>query len=234
MLPEPPESWASLPFFATHWPALRARLAATPGWQPQDPFRALRLTPRPSVRVVILGQDPYPTPGRATGLAFSFPPGEPPRDSLKNILTELAADTGTAKVDGDLTPWAEQGVLLLNTVLTVPQGQSNGHKAWGWETLTAQILSATATDGPRAFLLWGAPAQKLCARLTRDGHLFLQSPHPSPLSAYRGFFGTRPFSALNAWFESRQQPVIDWARAATPAAPIPPDAFPSLPPRANT
>jgi uracil-DNA glycosylase len=113
------------------------------------------------VRVVILGQDPYPTPGRATGLAFSFPPGQPPRDSLRNILAELAADTGQTRADGDLTGWARQGVLLLNTVLTVPPGQANGHKGWGWEALAAQVLSATAADGPRAFLLWGAPAQRL-------------------------------------------------------------------------
>lgn len=216
-IPEPPESWASLPFFTTHWPALRARLAATPGWQPADPFRALRLTPRPAVRVVILGQDPYPTPGRATGLAFAFPPGERPRDSLKNILAELASDIGIARQDGDLTPWAEQGVLLLNTLLTVPQGQAFGHKGWSWEVLAAQILAATAADGPRAFLLWGAPAQKLCAGLPRDTHLFLESPHPSPLSAYRGFFGSRPFSAVNAWLESRHEPPIDWTRAANPA-----------------
>lgn len=229
MVPEPPASWSDLPFFTSRWPALRDRLAAAPDWQPRDPFRALRLTPRPAVRVVILGQDPYPTPGRATGLAFSFPPDERPRDSLKNILTELAADIGAGKPDGDLTSWAEQGILLLNTALTVPLGQSNGHKGWGWETLTAQILAATAADGPRAFLLWGAPAQKLCAKLPRDGHLFLESPHPSPLSAYRGFFGSRPFSAINSWLESRGEPLIDWTRPVAP-----PDAFPSPPPRAKS
>ena len=131
--PEPPESWADLPFFTSRWPALWDRLAATPGWQPgpEAIFRALALTPRPKVRVVILGQDPYHTPGRATGLAFSFPKDTPPRDSLRNILTELASDTGTAKPDGDLTSWAQQGVLLLNTALTVPIGQANGHKALG-------------------------------------------------------------------------------------------------------
>lgn len=211
--PEPPASWAGLPFFAEGWPALWDRLIAQRDWQPAPEriFRALALTPRDRVRVVILGQDPYPTPGRAQGLAFAFPPGEPPRDSLKNILTEVAADTGTARADGDLTRWAEQGVLLLNTVLTVPAGRSNGHKGWGWEALTAQILTATAADGPRAFLLWGAPAQKLCARLPRDGHLFVESPHPSPLSAYRGFFGSRPFSQVNAWFTARGEAPVDWS-----------------------
>ena len=211
--PEPPESWASLPFFATHWPALWARLSATPGWQPEPQaiFRALALTPRPQVRVVILGQDPYHTPGRATGLAFSFPKDTPARDSLRNILTELAADTGAPKPDGDLTRWAQQGVLLLNTALTVPIGQANGHKSLGWQPLIAEVLQATATDGPRAFLLWGNPAQKLCAALPRAGHLFLTSPHPSPLSAHRGFFGSRPFSAVNRWLTARGEPAIDWS-----------------------
>lgn len=206
-----PESWASLPFFTTHWRALQDRLAPAPAWQPQDPFRALRLTPRDKVRVIILGQDPYPTPGRATGLAFSFPPGDPPKHSLKNILTELASDTGQTKTDGDLTPWATQGVLLLNTVLTVPLNASHGHKGWGWEPLITQVLQVTATDGPRAFVLWGAPAQKLTANLPRANHLFLTAPHPSPLSAHRGFFGSRPFSAVNHWLADRGQHTIDWA-----------------------
>jgi uracil-DNA glycosylase len=212
--PEPPDSWASLPFFTDgRWAALWHKLEALPDWQPAPEaiFRALDLTPRPSVRVVILGQDPYPTPGRATGLAFSFPPGQPPRDSLKNILAEVAADTGQRKADGDLTGWARQGVLLLNPVLTVPVGLSHGHKALGWQALAAEILAATAAEGPRAFLLWGAPAQKACAGLPRDGHLVLQSPHPSPLSAHRGFFGSRPFSRVNRWLAERGEPEIDWS-----------------------
>jgi uracil-DNA glycosylase len=210
-IPAPPETWADLPFFTTHWPALRTRLATAPAWQPADPFRALRLTSRAATRVVILGQDPYPTPGRATGLAFSFPRDARPRHSLKNILTELAADIGQTKADGDLTPWADQGVLLLNTALTVPLDQANGHKGWGWEPLITQILTALAADGSKAFLLWGAPAQALCVRLPRDGHLFLHSPHPSPLSAHRGFFGSRPFSTTNRWLIAQGQPPIDWA-----------------------
>lgn len=210
-LPAPPESWASLPFFAKDWPILKERLAAVPAWQPADPFRALRLTPRDRTRVVVLGQDPYPTPGRATGLAFAFPPGERPRHSLKNILAELAEDLGQTKADGDLTPWAQQGVLLLNTVLTVPLDTANGHKGWGWEPLVTQILAALAKDGPKAFILWGAPAQRLCADLPRDGHLFLASPHPSPLSAHRGFFGTRPFSTVNRWLVQQGQTPVNWA-----------------------
>ena len=222
--PEPPESWASLPFFMARddnsqtawdrvWAALEEKTTKGEEWQPapETIFRALALTPRPEVRVVILGQDPYHTQGRATGLAFSFPPGTPPRDSLRNILTEVAADTGTAKADGDLTSWAQQGVLLLNTALTVPIGQANGHKSLGWQPLVAEILQATAADGPRAFLLWGNPAQKLCTDLPRAGHLFLTSPHPSPLSVHRGFFGTRPFTAVNRWLTAQGQPAIDWS-----------------------
>jgi uracil-DNA glycosylase len=210
--PEPPESWASLPFFRGEWPALWDRLSRSGDWAPGPAhlFRALQETPRPGVRVVILGQDPYPTPGRATGLAFSFPPGMPPRDSLRNILAEVAADIGRPKPSGDLTQWARQGVLLLNTVLSVPLGQPGGHAAWGWDRLTAQILAATAADGPRAFLLWGAPAQKAARALPRDGHLFLETSHPSPLAHYRGFTGSRPFSATNAWLAAQGQPPIDW------------------------
>lgn len=206
-----PVSWADLPFFQDGWPALADRLRATPDWQPRSPFRALDLTPRDKVRVVILGQDPYPTPGRATGLAFSFPPGAAPQHSLKNILTELQDDLGITKRDGDLTGWAEQGVLLLNAVLTVPLGQANGHKGWGWEALVAQVLAVTAADGPRAFVLWGGPAQKLCTKLPRNGHLFVENPHPSPLSAYRGFFGSKPFSQVNRWLMSNGSTPIDWS-----------------------
>lgn len=210
-LPEPPESWADLPFFRDDWPTLSARLEAEPGWQPAAIFRALELTPRGAVRAVVLGQDPYHTPGRATGLAFSFPPGERPQDSLKNILTELQADLGVTRANGDLTGWARQGVLLLNSVLTVPVGQAFGHKGWGWEALVRQVLEATAADGPRAFLLWGRPAQKACAKLPRDGHLFVESPHPSPLSVHRGFYGSRPFSRVNDWLDARGQAPVNWA-----------------------
>jgi uracil-DNA glycosylase len=211
--PAPPDSWADLPFFAERWPALWARLQAEAGWQPAPGaiFRALDLTPRGAVRVVILGQDPYPAPGRATGLAFSFPPREPPRDSLRNILRELSDDLGIARTDGDLSGWARQGVLLLNTALTVPAGQPQGHRGRGWERLAREVLEATAGDGPRAFLLWGGPAQRLARGLPGAGHLVLESPHPSPLSARRGFFGSRPFSAVNAWLGQRGEPPVDWA-----------------------
>lgn len=207
----PPTDWADLPFFRNEWPALAARLAAQDDWQPARMFRALELTPRASVRVVVLGQDPYHTPGRATGLAFSFPPGEQPQDSLRNMLAELQSDLGIDKRDGDLSGWARQGVLLLNSVLTVPLGRAHGHKGWGWEVLVRQILQAVAADGPRAFVLWGNPAQKACAKLLRDGHLFVESAHPSPLAAYRGFFGSRPYSRVNHWLAGRGEGPIDWA-----------------------
>ncbi|MCU0815399.1 MAG: uracil-DNA glycosylase [Cypionkella sp.] len=211
--PPPPESWADLLFFRDAWPDVWNRLTTLPDWQPAPEalFRALTLTPRDQVRVVILGQDPYPTPGRATGLAFSFPPDQVPRDSLRNILNELAADTGQTRGSGDLSGWARQGVLLLNTALSVPLGQANGHNRLGWKRLAQEVLAATAADGPRAFVLWGGPAQRLCRDIPRMGHLFLESPHPSPLSAHRGFVGSRPFSAINRWLTSIGQTPIDWA-----------------------
>lgn len=210
--PPPPPGWDDLPFFTDAWPALWRRLAAAPAWQPAPEaiFRALALTPPAAVRAVIVGQDPYPTPGRATGLAFAFPPGAPPRDSLRNILTELRADLGVLRPHGDLTGWAAQGVLLLNTVLTVPLGQANGHRGWGWEALTTQILARVAQN-PTAFLLWGAPAQRIAGPHLGPRHLIVESPHPSPLSAHRGFLGSRPFSRVNDWLAAQGRPVIDWA-----------------------
>jgi uracil-DNA glycosylase len=213
MRPEPPAAWADLPFFASHWPALWDRLATAPAWQPTPDriFRALAACPPGAARVVILGQDPYPTPGRATGLAFAFPPGDPPRDSLRNILAELHADTGITRPDGDLSGWAAQGVLLLNAVLTVPVGQPGGHAGWGWEVLVHQVLDRAAAARPLAFLLWGRPAQRLAGTPDPARHLVLTSPHPSPLSAHRGFFGSRPFSAVNRWLAARGDAPIDWA-----------------------
>lgn len=210
--PPPPPGWDDLPFFRDAWPALWLRLAAAPAWQPAPEaiFRALALTPPDTVRAVILGQDPYPTPGRATGLAFAFPPDDPPRDSLRNILTELRTDLGITRPHGDLTGWAAQGVLLLNTVLTVPLGEPDGHRGWGWEALTTQILTRVA-QSPTAFLLWGTPAQNLAKPHLGPQHLTIESPHPSPLSAYRGFLGSRPFSRTNDWLTTRGSPPIDWA-----------------------
>lgn len=210
--PPPPPGWDDLPFFRETWPALWARLATAPPWQPAPPavFRALSLTPPGAVRAVILGQDPYPTPGRATGLAFAFPPGDPPRDSLRNILTELRSDLGIARPHGDLSGWAAQGVLLLNTVLTVPLGEANGHRGWGWETLTTQVLARVA-EASTAFLLWGAPAQRIARPHLGPQHLTIESSHPSPLSAHRGFLGSRPFSRTNDWLTAHGRRPIDWA-----------------------
>ncbi len=209
----PPAAWADLPFFTRDWPVLRDRLGTEPDWQPapRNVFRALDLTPPEAIRAVILGQDPYPTAGRATGLAFAFPPGERPRDSLRNILSELEADTGLRRPHGDLTAWAEQGVLLLNTVLTVPIGRPNGHTRRGWQALTSQVI-ARAAQRPAAFLLWGAQAQQAAApHLDPRRHLVLAAPHPSPLSARRGFFGSRPFSQTNAWLVAQGLSPVDWA-----------------------
>ena len=209
--PALPPGWSDLPFFTREWPRLWQRLLAAPDWQPAPDrlFRALALTPPERVRVVILGQDPYPTPGRATGLAFAFPKTETPRDSLKNILRELETDLGIRRAHGDLSGWAGQGVLLLNTALSVPLGQPDGHRGWGWQGLTAQVL-ARAAMRPTAFVLWGAKAQAAIAP-DPTRHLVLKAPHPSPLAAHRGFFGSRPFSAVNRWLASRGEGPIDWS-----------------------
>lgn len=212
-LPDPPAAWADLAFFRADWPRIAATLRDDPRpWQPAPAqlFRALELTPPGGVRVVILGQDPYPTPGRATGLAFSYPPGVRPAHSLANILRELAEDTGTLRADGDLTGWARQGVLLLNTVLSVPVGGTDGHKRLGWQRLAAEVLARVAAR-PTAFVLWGRPAQAVAApHLGDPAHLVLRAPHPSPLSARRGFFGSRPFSRVNTWLVARGAAPIDW------------------------
>jgi uracil-DNA glycosylase len=164
---------------------------------------------------VILGQDPYPTPGHANGLAFSVAPGVALPRSLANIYAELAADTGSRPADGDLTSWARQGVLLLNTGLTVPAGLSGGHAALGWHHLATEVL-ARLDDRPRAFLLWGAPSQKAAAHLRHPDHLVLRSSHPSPLShraTATPFTGSRPFSRVNAWLAQRGEAPIRWAEA---------------------
>ena len=181
-----------------------------------DWLNAFTATPFDKVRVVILGQDPYPTPGHAHGLSFSVRPTvRPLPKSLINIFQELRDDLGIENTCGDLTPWAEQGVLLLNAVLTVPAGQSAGHQNKGWEVLTdAAIEALAAREKPVVFVLWGAFAQKKRALIEPHNqdkrHLIIQSPHPSPLSAYRGFFGSRPFSKINAFLEERGEPPIDW------------------------
>jgi len=180
-------------------------------------FRALELTPLASVKVVILGQDPYHGRGQATGLAFAVPPGERVPPSLRNIHRELADDCEIALPStGDLAGWARQGVLLLNTVLTVRGGSAGSHAGAGWEAVTDAVVSAVAErEDPAVFILWGAHAQTKAARIAalRNGglHLLINSPHPSPLSAYRGFFGSRPFSQANAFLKMHGRPAIDWS-----------------------
>lgn len=206
--------WRELPFFSDTLPGIEARLAeeADPVFPPRDRvFAALERTPPEAVRVLILGQDPYHTPGKADGLAFSIPRDFGGKlDSLGNIFKELHEDLGVARQRTDLADWADQGVLLLNTALTVPQGRAHAHKALGWKTLVHQVLDRLDT-APRALLLWGKPAQALGRRLRHTGHLRIETAHPSPLSAYRGFFGSRPFSQVNGWLQARGDRAINWA-----------------------
>jgi uracil-DNA glycosylase len=176
-------------------------------------FRALDLTPLDQVRVVILGQDPYHGPDQAHGLAFSVQPGVKVPPSLVNIYKELQSDLGIAPArHGFLEHWAKQGVLLLNTCLTVEQGLAASHKDRGWERFTDAVIRLVANREQRcAFLLWGSHAQKKAGFVDGSHHLVLKAAHPSPLSAYNGFFGCRHFSRTNAWLEGQGLAPIDWA-----------------------
>lgn len=177
-----------------------------------DVFNAFHLTPLSDVRVVILGQDPYHNVGQAHGLCFSVKPGVEAPPSLVNIYKELQSDLGL-KIpnNGYLVKWAEQGVLLLNTVLTVRAHQANSHRGIGWEQFTDAVIKILdAQDRPIVFLLWGTPAQKKKAMLHNPKHLILEAPHPSPLSAYRGFFGCKHFSKTNEFLEANGYEPIDW------------------------
>ena len=179
---------------------------------PDDIFNAFAFTPLSKVKVVILGQDPYHEPGQAHGLSFSVKPSVEIPPSLVNIYKELHDDLGCTIPDhGCLTKWANQGVLMLNTVLTVRAHQANSHRGIGWEEFTdAAIMALNGQDRPIVFILWGAPAQRKKAMLNNPKHLILTAPHPSPLSAYRGFFGSRPFSKTNEFLESQGEEPIDW------------------------
>ena len=214
-------AWRNLPFFqndsggvARIETALAAeRRAVLP---PKEMiFAALERTQPAAVRVVILGQDPYPTPGHAHGFAFSADAHTRPLPrSLANIFKEMESDIGAAPAGADLRFWADQGVLLLNTALTVPAGAAGGHSKIGWRSLVTDILDHLQPT-PRAFVLWGRAAQTLGASVTGPAHLKLETAHPSPLSAARGFFGSRPFSSVNRWLESRAEPPINWVQEAT-------------------
>lgn len=183
---------------------------------PDQVFRAFSLTSYADTRVVILGQDPYHGPGQAHGLCFSVPndlPKRPP--SLRNILKELKADEGVDLAGGDLEGWARQGVLLLNTTLTVRDGEARSHRGKGWEKFTDGVLRAVNEKDDRVvFILWGGDARKKTKLITNDVHRVIESAHPSPLSAYRGFFGSKPFSRTNQSLEDVGLPPIDWSAAA--------------------
>ena len=214
--------WRELPVFAAGGEAASACSAVDAeraaghvvAPAPERVFAALALTPLDAVRAVILGQDPYPTPGHANGLAFSYVGPPPLPRSLVNIYKERAEDLGAAApFDGDLTRWAEQGVLLLNTALTVREGASKAgsHLSLGWGKVTDAVIAAVSRERRRVvFLLWGAPAQAKWPLIDESRHLVIASAHPSPLSARRGFFGSRPFSRANAWLEEQGERAIDW------------------------
>lgn len=179
----------------------------------EDWFAALNLTPFEKVKVVIVGQDPYHGPGQAHGLSFSVRPGVPFPPSLRNILQELQADLGCqTPSNGSLMKWAEQGVLLLNAVLTVEEGKAAAHQKKGWEEFTDRIIHLLNDEKQHiVFLLWGAYAQKKAAFVDRNRHLVLESVHPSPLSAHRGFFGSKPFSKINTYLRQHGVGEIDWS-----------------------
>lgn len=180
--------------------------------QKENVFRALALTPRSEVRVVILGQDPYHGAGQADGLSFSVPRGVAQPPSLRNIFRELREDLGVPIPPGlDLSLWARQGVLLLNTTLTVRENNAGSHRGFGWEVLTDSLIqSVNDAIQPVVFVLWGKDAQNKLSRVDRTKHLAICSPHPSPLSAHRGFFGSRPFSRSNQFLTDHGRTPIAW------------------------
>ncbi len=175
-------------------------------------FTALKLTTPKAVKVVVVGQDPYHGPGQAHGLAFSVQSPTPPPPSLRNIFRELADDVGVPMpAHGDLSAWARQGVLLLNTALTVAAGAAGSHSRLGWSGFTDTLLAALAADElPKVFVLWGGPAQRKRTLVERAPHTVITAPHPSPLSAHRGFFGSRPFSSINRVLQAQGRTPVDW------------------------
>lgn len=182
-------------------------------------FNAFVQTPFAAVKVVVLGQDPYHGAGQAHGLSFSVPEGVPLPPSLRNIYKELTADLDTTTPStGDLTHWAQQGVLLLNAVLTVEEKQPGSHAKQGWETFTDNVIAHLAREKSGVvFVLWGAYAQKKAKHIDLSQHKVITAPHPSPLSAHRGFFGTRPFSQINTYLAEQGEKVIDWRLPSLPS-----------------
>lgn len=201
------------PYYAELFKFVKEEYAARKVFPPADDiFNAFHLTPLHEVKAVILGQDPYHNDGQAHGLCFSVKPDVEVPPSLVNIYQELHDDLGCyIPNNGYLTKWAEQGVLMLNTVLTVRAHQANSHRGKGWEEFTdAAIRILNEQDRPIVFILWGSPAQKKAAMLHNPKHLILKAPHPSPLSAFRGFFGSRPFSQTNDFLKKNGLEPIDW------------------------
>ncbi|MBD9157292.1 MAG: uracil-DNA glycosylase [Lachnospiraceae bacterium] len=203
----------SKPYYAELFKFVKNEYATRQIFPPADDiFNAFHLTPLHEVKVVILGQDPYHNDGQAHGLCFSVKPDVDIPPSLVNIYQELHDDLGCyIPNNGYLTKWAKQGVLMLNTVLTVRAHQANSHRGMGWEQFTdAAIRILNEQDRPIVFILWGSPAQKKAQMLNNPKHLILKAPHPSPLSAYRGFFGSRPFSQTNEFLVKNGLEPIDW------------------------
>ncbi|WP_341365865.1 uracil-DNA glycosylase [Yoonia sp. BS5-3] len=202
--------WADLPFFKAELQEITHKVGTDFLPPAHLTFAALERCQPTKTKVAILGQDPYHTPGKADGLAFSIPDGFGGRlDSLGNIFTEIQQDTGQTRSKTSLLDWADQGVLLLNTALSVPPGKPKAHAKLGWSSLVKQVLERV-NKTPRAFIFWGGPAATYASALDAH-HLVLKSAHPSPLSAYRGFFGSRPFSKVNQWLIEQGQEPINWA-----------------------
>ena len=201
------------PYYKTLFEFVKEEYSKTAVYPPaEDIFNAMHLTPLSKVKVLILGQDPYHGDRQAHGLSFSVMPKTDIPPSLQNIYQELHDDLGcTIPNNGYLKKWAEQGVLLLNTVLTVRAHQPNSHQGHGWEHFTDAIIQAVnAQDRPIVYMLWGKPAQSKIPMLKNPKHLILKAPHPSPLSAYRGFFGCKHFSQANTFLAENGQEVVDW------------------------
>jgi uracil-DNA glycosylase len=212
-------AWRDLPFFTSDLPGIEAALArekrdVLP--PPDQIFAALEHVQPDAVRVVILGQDPYPTQNHAHGYAFSAEEDTRPLPrSLANIFKEMRSDIGTAPPNADLRFWADQGVLLLNTILTVPEGQPKGHEALGWQNLCTQVLERLA-DRPRAYLLWGSTAQRAAAAVDPDGNLKIETHHPVGMYGNLGFVGSRPFSRTNVWLQAQRLTPINWGNPEGP------------------
>ncbi len=203
-------AWADLPFFNGPLADVSSKIGNDFLPPSHAVFRALEMTQPDDVKVIILGQDPYHTGGKADGLAFSIPDQFGGRlDSLGNIFIELSIDMNVDRRKTSLDDWANQGILLLNTALTVAPGQAKSHAKVGWDKLVIDVLQSLSHK-PRAGVFWGRPAQGFAKHLQGD-HLKIETAHPSPLSVHRGFFGSRPFSKINQWLMDQSQQPIDWA-----------------------